>query len=189
MKLKSIRNLPTTDEITEENSVLIARNGVIFRMLMQNFRRYLAYAAGADVLGVPVPTAADAGKVPVVNAKGEYALEHVTNTCLLWENPDPSADFAAQTIACDTTAYAMFAVVFKYSKSSGERETVTFPNDGNAAQLHSIYLSGPIVMNARRTVTADTSGIAFGGGRYAQYASANGFSDSYAVPVAIYGIR
>lgn len=192
MKVKNIRNLPTAEEITEENSVLIARDGGIFRMLMRKFRDYIAYATGADVLGVPAPTAADAGKFPVVNAEGNgYRLKHVANTFLLWENSAPNVDFEAQSITCNTAGYSMIAVAFKFSTTVTDQETVVFPNDANTANLSIVAIAGNVVQTARRSVSSNSSGITFGEGKYSAYGGMTSATTSaaYAVPMAIYGIR
>lgn len=189
MKAKSIHNLPTADRIAEENSVLIARNGGFFRMLMKNFRNYIAYSTGAAVLGLPIPTEANAGMSPVVDETGGYTLKHVDSVDLLWENPAPNTGFPAQTIACNTSGCKMLVVVLKHSDVNTP-ETVPFANDGTEACLYVSHFktSATIVIQEYRLVTSADTGITFGDGRCTTANSGLSISDSYAVPLAIYGI-
>lgn len=199
MKAKSIHNLPMTDELTEENGVLIARNGGISRMLLRKFRTYIAYATGADVLGVPVPTKECAGMSPVVNKNGEYTLKRVNRTNLLWENPDPSADFPAQTITCNTNGYKILVVILKHTDHTVP-ETVSFANDGTEARL-SVFKIGvksqtsggattnvATVVEEWRRASTNNTGVTFGNGVRTEYQGASREGTDYAIPIAIYGI-
>ena len=70
MNCKNVCDLPASRDITDNDGILITQNGAAKRMTMPLFRKYVGYATGADVLGVPVPTSADAGCVPVVKPDG-----------------------------------------------------------------------------------------------------------------------
>ena len=70
MNCKNVCDLPASADITDNDGILITQNGAAKRMTMPLFRKYVGYATGADVLGVPVPTSADAGRVPVVKPDG-----------------------------------------------------------------------------------------------------------------------
>ena len=70
MNCKNVCDLPASGDITDNDGILITQNGEAKRMTMPLFRKYVGYATGADVLGVPVPTSADAGRVPVVKPDG-----------------------------------------------------------------------------------------------------------------------
>lgn len=70
MNCKNVCDLPASGGITDNDGILITQNGAAKRMTMPLFRKYVGYATGADVLGVPVPTSADAGCVPVVKPDG-----------------------------------------------------------------------------------------------------------------------
>lgn len=187
MKAKSIRNLPLADGVTEENSVLIAQSGGIFRMLLRNFRRYIAYAASAELLGVPVPTAADAGKAPVVTEKGTYTMGYAKASSLIWKNPAPTADFPAQTIACDTKDFSTLIVILK-SKSGGKVETAAFENDGYNAKVSVTFADLTTITEESRSVSADDTGVTFSGGTRTQYTGSTVSGSDYAIPIAIYGI-
>ena len=70
MNCKNVCDLPASADITDNDGILITQNGAAKRMNMPLFRKYVGYATGADVLGVPVPTSADAGRVPVIKPDG-----------------------------------------------------------------------------------------------------------------------
>ena len=197
MRAKNANNLPQAGDITEDNSILISQGGRVVRMLMSKFREYIAYAAGADILGVPVPPSADVGRVPVVAADGNgFVFSTLDRSTLLWENPNPDRDFAAQTIANDNTKYTIFDVHAVKHKQSGEifeSEHFLVVKNGATYRLNmlNIYASG--VRTNERGVKVDDNGFTFTGG--AQYSigltsnSQASESDAYMVPIAIYGIR
>ena len=197
MKAKNINNLPHAGDITEDNSILISQGGRVVRMLMSKFREYIAYATGADILGAPVPTSADVGKVPVVAEGGNgFAFSTLDRSTLLWKNPDPSKYFVAQTIANDNTKYTIFDVHAVQHKQSGElfeSEHFLVVKDGATYRLNmlDIYASG--VRTYERGVKVDDTGFTFTGGvQYYVGLTSNSQaseSDAYMVPVAIYGIR
>ena len=100
---------------------------------------------------------------------------------LLWTNPSPSANFAAQTISLDLSDYVAAIVVPKLAPSSGSMrkpvicykgmQTSCFePNGGTN------YLT--------RGVTVSNTGVEFGVGSY------NGSTNNtYWIPVYIYGLK
>lgn len=192
MKAKDIRNLPIADKLADENSVMIARDGGISRMLLRNFRKYIAYAAGSDVLGVPVPTVSTAGMSPVVTEKGLYTLERVKGTDLLWKNQAPTANFPEQTIYCNTSAYKILVVVLKHSEHTTP-DTVAFANDGAEARL-SVFKTGTKAQSVTtiseewRSAIANDTGVTFGIGTHTEYQMGYKESGGYAIPIAIYGI-
>lgn len=100
MKAKSICELPETGSVSDADGILITQDGQATRMLMSALRQYIGYASGADVLGVPAPTAADAGKAPVVNETGTgYNLAEVATAAALEVVAKAAAE--AQTMAAN----------------------------------------------------------------------------------------
>lgn len=102
---------------------------------------------------------------------------------LLWTNPNPTSDFAAQTLSLDISTYSAVKISFKDAKHANAGVVVECMTGGNAL---SIQNSG--VDNGSRwryfSPKADGTGITFSTG----YLGATP-NDSYGIPYQIWGIK
>lgn len=103
---------------------------------------------------------------------------------LLWTNPNPTANFAAQTVSLDLSGYDAYGVVSMFSASyQYTMPLCVFPCDIN----HKAY----VMCNARtanntggRLINFSTTGLAFEAASYS-----GSTNNSYCIPYKIYGIR
>lgn len=101
----------------------------------------------------------------------------------LWTNPNPTSDFAAQTVALDLNAWNVIAVVMKFNATSTS-ETIHMIRVGYQCITNAVNI-GSNAYVAKRTATVSTSGVTFAQG----YRNTTGTAGAeYAVPVAIYGV-
>lgn len=105
---------------------------------------------------------------------------------LLWENDDLSANFAAQTVQMDLSAYTHYVIVpiFSTSNQNASPAVLNVAQDGIVAGL--VVGSGTNNNVGSRTCYYDSSvpGIVFAGGRYG---GAN--NNGYCIPKAVYGVK
>lgn len=107
------------------------------------------------------------------------------NMVLLWENPNPSASFASQTINVNLAGYNMFAVVAIWSVTSGSRIPFCFipAEDGT----YGIPMQSAA---SNRTGGRDATFNISNGTVYFGNASYNGAQNNgYCVPYQIIGIK
>lgn len=101
---------------------------------------------------------------------------------LLWTNPSPSSNFAAQTVSLDLSSYD--AVFLKcYTTTDTPRYfTCLFMVDGN---IWTMYAVGGAASNRyNRLVTVSDTGLVFAGGY------SNGTAGSaHAIPIEVYGVK
>lgn len=105
---------------------------------------------------------------------------------LLWENPNPTGAFSAQTINLDLSEYAQIIIMAYtstiYQEKSAYQATVLIPIDG---ETHYIYTSEGALSKASnlRAVTANSNGVTFGTG------NATGSNNNQAcIPYKIWGV-
>lgn len=103
---------------------------------------------------------------------------------LLWTNPNPTANFAAQTVALNLSGYDFFAIVPIFSVASPTFiPAQVFPCDDS--QTHVMTVTARTNNNnGGRQITFSVSGLAFGSATYS-----GSTNNSYAIPYKIYGIR
>ena len=88
----------------------------------------------------------------------EEALADITEGHLLWENPDPSAEFAAQTIALDLSAYKRIVLVC--DDEHGHREFEARTQDENfSVSTFGYYGADDFAAEHRRTISWNSSGV------------------------------
>ena len=101
----------------------------------------------------------------------------------LWTNPNPTSDFAAQTVALDLSAWNVIAVIVKFNATLTS-ETIQMIRVGSQCVTNAVNI-GSNAYVAKRTVTVSTSGATFAQG----YRNTSGTAGAqYAIPVAIYGV-
>lgn len=116
-------------------------------------------------------------------ANGFSELTEKMGSVLLWENQNPSTNFAAQKITLDLSKYETVIIVHMPSISypTVYMTQMSFKtSDGTFAVLNAAIMGQALW----RTVTIDDTGITFSGGVYGGNASP---SDGACIPVRIYG--
>jgi len=109
----------------------------------------------------------------------EEALANITEGHLLWENPDPTAEFAAQTIALDLSAYKK--VVVLYAGEKGTRSTIMY-SKGEDYEMRMIDGGGTSSTNTfARKISWNNSGVTIG-------TPGNSYDDE-CIPVKIIGFK
>ena len=111
----------------------------------------------------------------------------------LWENPDPGAEFAAQTVEADLTgcAFVFCAALVKTGTAEYQISTIVPNGAGNAGSVHSIHKEGTAFWLSGRKFTLRYSGVQFENGWARDMASNTVYENERlrSVPVAIYGLR
>lgn len=109
---------------------------------------------------------------------------------LLWSNPSPTADFAAQTISLDLSGYDEIEIEASHAPSLN---TYCKVKVGNDAYMYASELSGSgtgYVQNVARKCTVGSSEIVFGSGYYNYGSNSSAtVANSKLIPVYIYGIK
>lgn len=107
------------------------------------------------------------------------------NMVLLWENPNPTANFAAQTISLDLSDYDLVAIW-----STG------FNRQTQDSQMNICPVGGDTLINCAhthhflRSASVSSTGVTFGAGGFISSFGGNiQTSNAYAIPRKIYGIR
>lgn len=108
----------------------------------------------------------------------------------LWENPNPTAAYAAQKLSLDLSEYPLVMVTAKF-KNGTNRDADTYVSAIAAKNIHGMvqftWGDTTTLTNTGRVFKADDSGIQF-------YNTQRGGTEdssmnSYAVPTRVYGIR
>lgn len=101
----------------------------------------------------------------------------------LWSNPNPTSNFAEQTIHLDLSNYAEVKLVFRYSTDNNAEMTVQTAIPSGAL-LPMGLLTGKIV--SRLVVGVTSTGVEYSTGRY--YTSYGSITDGnqYGIPLYIY---
>ena len=101
----------------------------------------------------------------------------------LWDNPDPSSNFSAQTVPLDLSDWTFIAIVTQYSTTS-DNESVHLIRVGGKSSMDTGSIASTMYFT-KRSATVTSSGITFTTG----YRNTTGTSGAnYCIPVAIYGV-
>lgn len=186
------------DGIEEDDGLLIVNDSGGNFIDPEIVWEYIGSSTDPDALGVPVPTAADAGKVLTVNETGNgFLLTLLQESDPVWENPNPTANFAAQTIACDNSPYSMFAIYHVSNASENNAHKMTFvPKNGREICLSQEWMYEYLAVKNMRKVSIDDNGFTFLAGVSETMSTSVGYKkftgyggSKYCVPLKIYGIR
>lgn len=116
----------------------------------------------------------------LVSYKGEVKPKPYT---LLWQNPSPTSDFAAQTVSFDLSAWDFIAIGAK-TTTNGTNEILHFVKVGNGTTL-SVPNLGSTQYFYKRDASTSASGITFSIG----YRNTSGTTGAqYCIPTSIYGV-
>lgn len=108
---------------------------------------------------------------------------------VLWENPNPTANFVAQTITLPSDDYDIIEVYYKM------QPTANFMLSTRALKGYSIYLnfaggetgSGPI--NAARALRCDSPTTYYAAAAQRSFGDANTINNGYVIPIKIIGYK
>lgn len=111
----------------------------------------------------------------------------------LWENASPGSSFSAKTVdlAGDLSVFDLVTVIYYFSTSNQHLDVVTYParflanNPTVPGQLQISAQTSNRTGGRNFTVPTPTS-VAFSA---AYYNGSNSAANTYAVPVAIYGVK
>ena len=139
-----------------------------------------------DMKGKALAPRTVASAVTTANGKSvEEALADNTGSVfeLLWTNPSPTSNFAAQTISLDLSSYTFIGVYYEFQ-----------PNDGYGRLffgIKDIKTHCTLNQNTRvvRHFMATDTGVAFEVGKAAWYNASLADSNAYMIPRYIYGIK
>ena len=105
------------------------------------------------------------------------------NMDLLWTNPNPSANFGAQTITFNHDGYSMVLIGYYYGVvSSNQIEMSQYVVNNSASKWLQICSTGN--RTGGRSITLTATGATVGN---AQYDGSQ--NNSYVIPIYIYGIK
>lgn len=105
-----------------------------------------------------------------------------THTVMLWENDDPAATFAAQTVSLDLSNYDGISILYR-NQTDGEYHLNTghIPKDTQGVLWYG-YQSGNHV---HRGFTANANGVTFNACQY----SGGSNDNKFCIPLIIYGVK
>lgn len=111
----------------------------------------------------------------------------------LWENPDPGAEFAAQTVEADLTgcAFVFCTALVKTGTAEYQISSIVPYGTGNAGYLHSLRVESGDFWLSGRKFTLRYNGVQFDKDWARDMATNTVHEDGRlrSVPVAIYGLR
>ena len=133
----------------------------------------------------------------------DYTLtEEKTIQELLWTNPSPTAEFAAQTVSLDLSEYDAVMIYSRINKNpyassntsatDGSSMYATYLKIGTGTYInleHSLWNGTANPGFATRNAWATTTGVGFAGGYWHSEGASGGASNNYVIPVEIYGIK
>ena len=101
----------------------------------------------------------------------------------LWDNPDPSSNFSAQTVPLDLSDWTFIAIVTQYSTTS-DNEAVHLIRVGGKSSMDTGSIASTMYFT-KRSATVTSTGVTFTTG----YRNTTGTTGAnYCIPVAIYGV-
>ena len=125
---------------------------------------------------------------------GEGESVHANMLVKLWENPDPTADFAAQNISLSSIDYDFLMINYRYSTSVNRVFTTIIPKNASGVIGEPVIGSSTVIGNPKRIVTGSlTTSINIGDCDF-QVASNGGSissstNNSVVIPTVIYGFK
>lgn len=195
MNKEQLWNRPMVDEIAEGDRILVTQDGTSRWSTPDQIKTYMGTTEDPAVLGIPVPTAADAGKVLTVKKTGDgFFLKPLEDSVLLWENPNPKADFPAQTIAFDGSNYGMFTIYVTHTGQTdgvNTRHRLVFvpKNAGTIRMTVPMISSTDKQALSWREANAADNGITFSNGYRFYNNFVPGENSRHCVPLKIYGMK
>ena len=121
----------------------------------------------------------------IINADGSPKYESKIE--LLWENPEPTADFDEQTIEIDTDHYAIFYIVMFDGTNNIVACTSMILSEFRDGFQRTHFWYGK--RSYWRSVTVTDTGLRFGLGQTASSSTTTTGETSKAIPYRIYGSK
>lgn len=107
---------------------------------------------------------------------------------LLWENPNPNAAFAAQTVELDLSGYEKVGIRYGYNNIRSANYAEVFVGGGTVS-LTSFDIGADFFDTRSRIVNVTTNGVVFDSGRSWAAPTTYLANDAFCVPLKIYGIK
>lgn len=115
-------------------------------------------------------------------SKGDTPAEDLSPV-LLWENPNVTESFAAQTISLDLTEYAGVIIDFNQGHTSGTmrlgNRSYLKKTDNFSTRIGAGWVTDSGTAYARNIIRVDDAGVQF----------SQGSNIEYNIPIAIYGVK
>lgn len=112
-------------------------------------------------------------------------LEQGVTMKLLWENPNPTSSFAAQTVELDLSEYDKVLVIFKSYNTQEQYISVICKKDINTRCSY-LWDASYIYL---RNITPKSSGVTFGDCYYGKLLQSMATQNTGLIPIEIYGIK
>ena len=111
-------------------------------------------------------------------------ITDIVNMKLLWQNPNPSIDFAAQTVTLNSSDYDFILAIFATATNGTHTVSAIFPKGYGSAFSFGAVLSGAIQIRGRNITYISPTSIQFGD------ANVNGtVNNTYCCPLYLYGFK
>ena len=141
------------------------------------------YRTTARVNGKAVYKKADSDGHILCRLDGESDWKYeTTHTVKLWENDDPAATFAAQTVSLDLSNYDGISILYRNQTDGAYHLNTGHIPKGTQGVLWYGYQSGNHV---HRGFTANASGVTFNACQY----SGGSNDNKFCIPLIIYGVK
>lgn len=122
---------------------------------------------------------------------GEVIGAEVELMKLLWENPSPTAAFAAQTIAMDLSGYDFVEIYFRqqYGDSNLVYTKCLKDVNGYLSDTLASSVAGRGTYAFQRSFSVASSGVTFNNCSFGYTGQSATTNNNYCIPVKIYGIK
>lgn len=141
------------------------------------------YRTTARVNGKAVYKKADSDGHILCRLDGESDWKYeTTHTVKLWENDDPAATFAAQTVSLDLSNYDGISILYRNQTDGAYHLNTGHIPKGTQGVLWYGYQSGNHV---HRGFTANAGGVTFNACQY----SGGSNDNKFCIPLIIYGVK
>ncbi len=142
--------------------------------------------------GVGVPSGGTTGQVLQKSSNTDYATEWATRSSLdlVWENPSPTSDFAAQDVAMDLSKYDAVYIGYKSRKGANAIVAIDFIFVGT--QLYAMYItnSSSNLCSYSRAAWPQTDKVEFNNCNLrVQGQSSSSQANDYLIPKYVYGVK
>lgn len=111
----------------------------------------------------------------------------------LWENPDETSSFSAQTISLDLTEFDAVLVTARVSTTAAAKSSLVVVKDQGDFMITTIrnFPDASALQFTRRNISATDTGVTISAGtaKSTTSTSAGSTNNGYCVPVMIYGIH
>lgn len=123
-------------------------------------------------------------------------VERVTQTVLLWTNPNPTTSFTAQTIPLDLSNYDAVKIVALFVENTNSSFVCELPVGSTDRAISYFFLltatssdAAHFINGVSRPASVGTNGVIFGRGQMVYNSGAYVDWDNRAIPWKIYGIK